>query len=263
MRDDGQAAAAHGDAVADRHVAAAVHAGVDGDAHAVAVRRNRRDASDHLHDAGEHQRPPARHARDDAQVVADAPHVVERQRDARRSDSSGRARSNTPRAGSNSTDGATYSRISSTSPASSSAPLSCAPRLDVQLEDAAPREHAHHRGKVDATVGVRQRDALHARRPCGLRAPAVITSAPSPASTRRRWRRLRIAVDDDALRLARRLHRAHGQRGIVLQHGADAGEDRARARAPGVAVGARGFAGDPLARAVGERGAPVEARRRP
>ena len=72
-------------------------------------------------------------------------------------------------------------------------------------------------------------------------------------------RRLPVAVDDDPPRLSRRRHRAHRQLRVVLQHGADAGQDRAGARAPRVAVGARLGAGDPLALAVDQRGAAVEA----
>ena len=64
-----------------------------------------------------------------------------------------------------------------------------------------------------------------------------------------------------APRLPRRRDRAHGELRVVLPHGADAGEDRAGARAPAMAVGARGLAGDPLALAVRERRAAVEARR--
>ena len=67
-------------------------------------------------------------------------------------------------------------------------------------------------------------------------------------TTRSGWR----AVGDQANVEAR----------IVLAHRADAGQDRARALAPGVAVGARRLAGDPLAGAVGERRAPVERDRR-
>ncbi len=71
----------------------------------------------------------------------------------------------------------------------------------------------------------------------------------------------RVAVDDDAARLTRRRDRAHGELRIVVMHGADAGEDRARARAPAVAVGTRGLAGDPfrfarLRARCGRRGSP-------
>ena len=73
--------------------------------------------------------------------------------------------------------------------------------------------------------------------------------------------KLAVSINHDLQRLPRRLDRAHGQSRIVLQHGADPGEDRAGPRTPAMPVGARCLAGDPLALAVRERGPPVEARR--
>ena len=67
-----------------------------------------------------------------------------------------------------------------------------------------------------------------------------------------------MRVDDHPRRLARRSHVAHVEARVVLPHRADAGQQRAGALAPGVAVDARGLAGDPLAGAVGQRGAAVE-----
>ena len=79
---------------------------------------------------------------------------------------------------------------------------------------------------------------------------------------RARRRRLEARVDDHAQRLARGGDEANVEPRVVLAHRADAGQDRARALAPGVAVGARRLAGDPLAGAVGERRAAVERDRR-
>ena len=62
------------------------------------------------------------------------------------------------------------------------------------------------------------------------------------------------------MRLARGPDQAHVQARIVLEHGSDAGQHRAGAGPPGVAVGAGGFRGDPLAHAVLETGLAVERR---
>src|SRR5258706_389288 len=78
----------------------------------------------------------------------------------------------------------------------------------------------------------------------------------------RRRRRLEPAVDDDAQRLARRLHLAHGKARIVCLYGADAGEHGAGASAPAVAVPARLGSRDPLRRPIRQRAAPIERRRR-
>ena len=65
-------------------------------------------------------------------------------------------------------------------------------------------------------------------------------------------------IDHHAQRLQRGRHQAHVEPGVVVAHRADAGQHRAGAPAPGVAVGARGLAGDPLALAVGQRRLPVQ-----
>jgi hypothetical protein len=70
---------------------------------------------------------------------------------------------------------------------------------------------------------------------------------------------LRVPIDDDPPRLARRRDRANRKLWIVLLHRPDPGEDRACARAPTMAIGTRGFAGDPFRFAARERGPPVEA----
>ena len=75
-------------------------------------------------------------------------------------------------------------------------------------------------------------------------------------------RRLQARIDDHAQRLARARDQAHVEARIVVAHGADAGQHCAGALPPGVAVGARRLAGDPLAGAVVERGAAVERDRR-
>ena len=105
----------------------------------------------------------------------------------------------------------------------------------------------HQRGEIDATDRHPAAPALRRRR-----ATADCARPPSRSARRRPPAPCadggvsRMAVDHDALRLARRRHRAHRELRIVLPHGADAGQDRAGARAPAMAVGARHLAGDPL-----------------
>ena len=67
-------------------------------------------------------------------------------------------------------------------------------------------------------------------------------------------RGLQVAVHHHQRGLARCVDAAHIQARPVLQHGANAGQHRAGAGAPGVAVGAGRFAGDPLALAIGQGG---------
>jgi hypothetical protein len=67
-----------------------------------------------------------------------------------------------------------------------------------------------------------------------------------------------VAVDHHQMRLARCLDQPHVQLRVVLEHRADAGQHRAGPGAPGVAVGARGLRGDPLAHAVVKAGLAVE-----
>jgi hypothetical protein len=73
-----------------------------------------------------------------------------------------------------------------------------------------------------------------------------------------RQRRLQAGIDDHAQRLAGGGDEPHVEPRIVVEHRADAGEQGAGALAPGVAVGARRLAGDPLADAVVEGAAAVE-----
>ena len=78
---------------------------------------------------------------------------------------------------------------------------------------------------------------------------------------RKQWRvrwGLQIAVHHHKRGLARRVQATHIKPGLVLQHGANAGEQRAGARAPGMAVGAGGLAGNPLALAIGQGGDAVQ-----
>src|SRR5207248_7971803 len=76
----------------------------------------------------------------------------------------------------------------------------------------------------------------------------------------RRRGRLEFRIDDDLERLPRRIDTAHVELRVVVPHRAEAGQDRAGARPPAMPVCASRFAGDPLALAVRERGAAVEAR---
>ena len=71
----------------------------------------------------------------------------------------------------------------------------------------------------------------------------------------------RRLAEHDALRVAARRRRvAHGEARVVGAHGAGADEDRVALGAQGVGVGPGLGAGDPLAGAVGRRGAAVERR---
>ena len=67
-------------------------------------------------------------------------------------------------------------------------------------------------------------------------------------------RSLQVAVHHHQRRLAGSVDAAHIQARLVLEHRADTGQHRAGAGAPGVAVGARRFASNPLALAIGQGG---------
>ena len=123
--------------------------------------------------------------------------------------------------------------------------------LDVHLVDLARRERRAAAREVDPAVAHRAaRAPPRPRGHCGValargddeRAAAAAARA-RPAAYRRGGRRRRAAAGAAC-------HGAHGELRIVLQHRADAGEDRAGARAPGVPVGARRLAGDPAALAA-------------
>ncbi len=70
-------------------------------------------------------------------------------------------------------------------------------RLDVQLVDPARGELAHHRGEIDAAVGIRQRERRHAARPRGIGAAGRHDERIAAGEHARRGRRLAVAVDDD------------------------------------------------------------------
>ena len=159
------------------------------------------------HAARDRVRRSAPHARRTIVADANVAYAIARARGSARVDT--RAM---PRAGSPSTAGARYSRISSTSPASSSAPLSLRARLDVELvepRDARARASApaDRRGRWRPEARANSTSAGHA----ALRAPAVTSSAPPPAARARSRGVSRVAVDDDAQRLARRRDGAHGE----------------------------------------------------
>ena len=71
-------------------------------------------------------------------------------------------------------------------------------------------------------------------------------------------RQAALRVEHETQRLLVGGHEAHVQPRVVGQHGADTGQHGAGALAPGVAISARGFAGDPLAAAVGQGSAAVQ-----
>src|SRR6185369_895806 len=138
--------------------------------------------------------------------------------------------------------------------------------LDVQLVDLAPAEVGDHRREVDLAARRRRERDLGAVRFERATPRAVVDRRVDEHLSRRRedargGRRLEARIDDHAQRLAHRLDEAHVEPRVVVAHGADARQHRSGALAPGVAVGARRRAGDPLARAVGERAAAVERNR--
>ena len=141
--------------------------------------------------------PRSRHATTRAQDprhgshVADAIDRLERERNARleaaRDVETGRCRAPDRRAGS----ARRRARISSTRPASSSAPLSSRARLDVDLVELALRELAHHRVQVDATVARPEaRRGSTSSGHASLRGAGRDDAAHRPCSTLRFARRL-------------------------------------------------------------------------
>ena len=133
----------------------------------------------------------------------------------------------------------------------------------MQLVDAAAAELGQHRREVDLAVGRWHLHQLDLACFEGLPACGVVTGGkeqhpPGRRQDASRSRRGELRVDDRAQRLARRGHQAHVEARIVLGDGADAGEQRAGALAPGVAIDAGRFAGDPLALPIGQGGAAVE-----
>ena len=136
-------------------------------------------------------------------------------------------------------------------------------RFHVQLVDAATRQVREHGRQVDLALCVGRDGDLGAPRferglAWGIGLCGVDQHGAGRVEDARGGRRLQPRVDDHAQRLARRVDQPHVEARVVVEHGAYAGQQRAGALAPGVAVGASGFAGDPLALAVLERGAAVE-----
>jgi len=73
-------------------------------------------------------------------------------------------------------------------------------------------------------------------------------------------RQFEPAVDHHQMRLSGRVQPAHVELWIVFEHGANAGQHRAGACAPGVPIQSRLGASDPLALPVLQRGLPVDRR---
>ena len=135
--------------------------------------------------------------------------------------------------------------------------------LDMQLVDAARAEVGEHRGEIDLAAGRRQQRDLGAA--CFQLAPPgdIVDRRVEQHRSRRgedarRRRRLQARIDDDAQRLAGGGHEPHVEPRIVVENGADAGQQGTGTLAPGMAVVASRLAGDPLADAVVERAATVE-----
>src|SRR5882762_6334335 len=138
-------------------------------------------------------------------------------------------------------------------------------RLDVDLVELPPRELLHQLEQLDLAAVVRDDHDFGPRllqRGDPLRIVYRADNERLPLLQEARGRRcLEFRIDDDLEGLPGRVDAAHVELRVVVPHRAEAGENRAGARAPAMAVLARGLPGDPLALAVGERSAPVEARR--
>ena len=156
---------------------------------------------------------------------------------------------------------------SSTRPAPSSAPLSVGPASTCTSLMPRCARSASSACQVDPVVGTRPQHDLGAPVAQRVGAAAGVVDAEDPHGSRAAPAREPRAACAAASRRPRAAgcrvggHQPHVEPRVVGQHGADAGQHRAGARAPGVAVGARGLAGDPLADAVGQRGAAVQRRR--
>ena len=162
--------------------------------------------------------------------------------------------------------GARYSSSSSTRPVRSSAPLRRAPASTctsltwraASASSTAARSSRPSRGGTST---------ISAPRACSAARRRGVGRGGEQDHRRRRVEQARRRAACPAARRprsaaagARSATRRTSSDGIVGQHGADAREHRARAPAERVAVRARVGAGDPLAGAVGQRGAAVERR---
>ena len=124
----------------------------------------------------------------------------------------------------------------------------------------------HQRGQVDLAVPVRQHDDFRAQGVQLRLFLGVGDGCHDPRASALQDARIEAdvepAVDDDAARLARRLDGAHVQLRIVRLDRADARQDGAGARAPGMAVGTRLWPRDPLALPIVQGRHAVQAGRR-
>ena len=139
----------------------------------------------------------------------------------------------------------------------------------MQFVDLAPRQVVEHRTEIDLALGVGTGQDGHPlfgqftdlRRRTAREGTGGVDQ---PLARRREdagvERDVELGVDDDTARLQHGVDESHVEPRVVVDHGADAGEHRPGPLAVGMAVGARGVAGDPLAQAVVERRASVERR---
>ena len=135
----------------------------------------------------------------------------------------------------------------------------------MNLVQLAPRELLHQLEQLDFAVVVADGDHLGARRLERRDFPFLVHRAHDQRlaflQQARGRGRLEFRIDDDLERLPGRIDAAHVELRVVVPDGAEASQERAGARPPAMPVLPRCFSGDPLALAVGERGAPVEAHR--
>ena len=135
--------------------------------------------------------------------------------------------------------------------------------FDVQFIDAARRQVVEHGTQVDfAIVAGLQGDldaaCLQRLTPLDGSVSGVDQDAARCVEDPRRWRRLQTRVDDHTKRLASRLDKSHIKARVVVEHRADAGQDRTGSFSPRMSVDTRGFCGDPLTGTIVQRGPPVE-----
>ena len=171
-----------------------------------------------------------------------------------------------------STVGATYATKRSTSPASKSAPASCA-SLDHRLEHAERGEVLQRRVQVDAHASVTCRDRVH----LGARGEPGVGRVRGRRRSGDDERQRERGVEERAVRRDAAVRVEHDPQGLVRHRlagvpsgeareirdcGARAHDDSLGVGAELVHVGARGFAGDPLRRPVARGDPAVDAGRR-
>ena len=133
----------------------------------------------------------------------------------------------------------------------------------MDFPHAAARQFRQQLLQIDLAPGTGQHQHFGAPLGQGRRLGRIVDGTSDqhrPSVQDARFQRyLQPAVHHHAQGLARRVHLAHREPGIVVAHRADAGEDGAGAGAPPMAVAPGLGAGDPLAAAVIERRLTVQA----